>query len=145
MSFRFSLATVLRLREIAEEREERLLGRISSQIAQARENLDNVQIQYADLLRRRELELERRMAAAELHISYGQMRALEEMQKNTQDELDKLEALRGQQLKAYEVAHRNRELLEGMREEQLQLFHLEQVRQNQKTMDDVFASRRPAK
>jgi flagellar export protein FliJ len=142
MAFRFSLATVLRLREIAEEREERLLGQILQQIAQAVQMISDLETQRTNLIRQRETDLQSQMSAAELHISYAQLRALEDKQKQAREHLTKLETLRMQQLKVYEAAHQNRELLTGMREEQLDAHRLEQTKLEQSVMDDNFISRR---
>jgi flagellar export protein FliJ len=142
MAFRFSLATVLRLREIAEEREERLLGQILKQIVQAKQAIADLEAHRSNLIRQREADLQNQMSAAELHVSYAQLRALEDKQKQAAEQLTKLETLRVQQLKIYEAAHRNRELLTGMREEQLESHRLEQTKLEQSIMDDNFISRR---
>ena len=141
MAFRFSLATVLRVREIAEEREERLLTQILGQIAKTRQELHDLKAQVDMLLRRSEGELARSISAAQMHITYGQMRALELMQKDVAEQLGKLEALRDQQMKNYAAARRNREVLSELREGQEERFHYEQSRQEQALMDDNFAAR----
>jgi flagellar export protein FliJ len=142
MAFRFSLATVLRLKEIAEEREERLLGQILQQIAQQMQRIADLEAQRADLIRRREAGLQQQMSAAELHISYGQMQSLEVKKKEAHVQLAKLESLRIQQVKIYETAHQNYELLTSMRVEHLELYRREQAKQEQGIMDDNFVSRR---
>jgi flagellar export protein FliJ len=142
MAFHFPLGTLLRLKEIAEEREERLLGQILSQLAKAKATLADLQGQHTESIRRREAELQRIISATELHVFYGEMRALEERQQHIQDQIQKLEMLRGQQMKAYETAHQARELLSNMREEQLDKFRYEQARREQNTQDDNFSSRR---
>jgi flagellar export protein FliJ len=142
MAFRFSLATVLRLREIAEEREERLLGQILTQMARARESLTDLQAQQLDSIRRREVELTQQIAVAELHVFYGEIKLLGEKQQLAREQIEKLEALRVQQTKVYELAHQARELLSGMREEQLDAFEYERGRKEQGTLDDNFSSRR---
>jgi flagellar export protein FliJ len=142
MAFKFTLSTVLRLREIAEEREERLLGQILSQISQNRQTLSELQAKYALLIQRRESELSRQMSAAELQIFYGQMRTVEDLLVKSKEQLVKLEIHRQQQMKVYENAHRNKELLTSMREDQQSIFRREQTRQEQKRMDDNFSARR---
>ena len=141
MGFRFSLATVLRVREIAEEREERLLTQILGQIAKTQQELQELQAQVELLLRRSERELASSISAAQLHITYGQMRALELMQKDLAEQLVKLEGLRDQQMKVYAAARRNREVLSELREAQLEKFQYELSRQEQALMDDNFSAR----
>ena len=142
MGFRFPLATVLRVREIAEDREERRLAYILSQIGRARQSLRECQTQNSNLILVREAQICKQLSAAQLQISYNQLRALEIMQKEIQSQLNNLESLRDQQMKIYEAAHRDREVISGMREKQLAVFQHEQARREQNSMDDTFASRR---
>ena len=141
MTFRFSLATVLRVREIAEEKEERLLTQILSQIAKTQQELHELKAQVDMLLRRSEDELASSISAAQLHITYGHMRALELMQKDVAEQLVKLESLRDQQMKVYAAARRSREVLSELREAQMERFRYDLLRQEQALMDDNFAAR----
>jgi flagellar FliJ protein len=141
MAFRFSLATVLRVREIAEEREERLLTQILGQIAKTRQELNDLKAQVDMLLRRSETELTTSISAAQLHITYGQMRALELMQKDVAEQLAKLETLRDQQMKIYAAARQNREVLSALREDQIERYRYLLSRQEQALMDDNFSAR----
>ena len=142
MAFQFPLATVLRLREIAEEREERVLGQILTQMARARNNLAELHAQHAASICRRETELQRPMAVSELHVFYGEMRLLEEKQQLAREQIEKLEALRVQQTRVYEAAHQARELLSDMRAKQVDVYEYELGRREQATLDDNFSSRR---
>jgi flagellar FliJ protein len=142
MAFKYSLATLLRVREIAEEREERLLGRILAQVAATRNELNQLQAQVSQMLKRRESDLATLTSAAQLHISYGQMRALEEMQKDLTAQLAKLEKLRDEQIKTYELSRRNREVLTQHKEDRREEHRYEAARQEQNFMDDVFNSKR---
>jgi flagellar FliJ protein len=141
MAFRFSLATVLRVREIAEEKEERLLTQILGQIAKTRQELNDLKAQVDMLVRRSAAELATTISAAQLQITYGQMRALELMQKDVSEQLSKLEMLRDQQMKIYAAARRNREVISQLREDQLDRFRYLLSRQEQALMDDNFAAR----
>lgn len=140
MAFKFSLATVLRVREIAEDKEERLLTQILGQIAKTKQELNDLQAQVDMLLRRTENELASSISAAQLHITYGQMRALEVMQKDVAEQLTKLEMLRDQQMKVFATARRNREVISQLREDQMERFKYELSRQEQALMDDNFSA-----
>ena len=142
MAFRFSLATLLRLREIAEEREERVLGQILSQISQTRQQHQELQNKCRSLLVRRERQLQEQISAAELHIFYGQLKVLEDLQAAVQEKLSSLDKLRLQQIRVYEAAHRDKEVLSGLRKKQLEDFRYKQGQQDQNAMDDNFISRR---
>lgn len=142
MAFKFSLATVMRLREIAEEREERLLQQIMQQIVQARQTLVDLATRRESLLRQREDMLMQKTSAAELLLLQGQLRSVDDLQESGKKQVADLESLRLKQMQVYEEAHRGRELLAGMREKSLMQFRRTQLRQEQDLMDDIFAARR---
>lgn len=142
MAFKFSLATVLRLREIAEDREERLLMQIRQQMAQSQQELVELDARCIAVIAQRESELTNQIPATELQDSYMQISVLEERKRIVREHLLKLEALRLQQMKVYETAHRDLEVIEQIREEKLELFQREQVRREQHDMDDNFAARK---
>ncbi len=143
MAFRFSLATVMRMREIAEQREERLLGQILARINLNRQTLSELGARREELLRAREALLKLTTSAAELLVFQGQLQAVEELQLEGAQQLGKLTVLRDQQMKVYERAHRDRELLAGLRQDQFEHFTRRQNLQEQRMMDDNFSSRRP--
>ena len=142
MGFQFPLATLLRLREIAEQREERLLGQILNQMVQARQTLADLVVQRRNLIAQRELALQQTTSAFDIMGFYGRMSVIDNLELTGKEHLANLAALREQQMKIYEAAHRNRELLSGMKGEQLEVFRREQTRQEQNAMDDNFSSRR---
>jgi flagellar FliJ protein len=142
MAFRFSLASVLRLREIHEQREERLLTEILAQVRQTREALELLDAQIVDAAAGREARLMATMPVAELHAEYGMSALLEERRQFTQSQLAKFEQLRDKQIKTYQAAHQDRELLSNMREEQRASYAVERSRLEQKAVDDLFIARR---
>lgn len=142
MAFKFSLATLLRLREIAEQREERLLGQIQNQIVQNRQALVDLAHQRESVIRRREDLLKQSTSIAELQDSYARVKALEAMEESCRNQLAKLVTLCNQQMKIYQNAHRDSELLCEMRDNQKDEFDKERTKQEQNVMDDNFSSRR---
>lgn len=142
MGFRFPLATALRLREIAEQREERLLSQILNQIAQTRHTLTNLESQRRDLISQREIAMKELTSAFDILGSYARVREIDDLERVGNEQLVKLAGLREQQMKIYEATHRNTELLSGMRRDQRDAFEREQTRQEQNAMDDNFSSRR---
>ncbi len=140
MAFHFSLDTMLRVRQIAEEREERLLSQILQQIAACRQNLLDLAARRTDLLLQRERALAAKTSAAELAFLIAQTRIVEGMQESGQRHLAGLDKLRAQQLNLYEAAHANRSLLAAMREQRLDCFRAEQARAEQRQMDDRFSA-----
>lgn len=145
MAFRFSLATLLKLREIAEQREERLLGQIQGQIVQSRQSLADLAARREGLFRMREEALQQSTSAVDLLNSYEQVRVVERLEESSRAQLAKLETLRDQQMKIYQDAHRKAEVLTEMRGDQKELFYKELAKKEQGVMDDNFSSRRAFK
>ena len=145
MAFRFSLATLLRLREIAEQREERLLGQIQNQIVQSRQTLADLALQREGVIRQREQALNQVTTGVALSDSYTQVKMIQGLEESGHEQLAKLLLLRDQQMKIYQSAHRNSEVLSEMRVEQKDEFYKERTKQEQKVMDDSFSSRRSLK
>jgi flagellar FliJ protein len=142
MAFQFPLATVLRVRGIVEEREERLLQQIMIEISQAQEVLarTNVQIVESDALRL--ADILKPSIGHQLHASYGVVHQLKQSRKDLEEQLQKLEQLRGKQLMVYEAARRGREMLTDMRQEQRGEYDSDMARREQKTLDDNHIARR---
>lgn len=144
MAFRFPLETVLRLRQIAEEREERAMEETLRKMALARRELTDLQAHRERLLQQGERALRSKISAAELLLLQGQIQAIRNREADGGAHIAHLEEQRQTQMKLYENAHRNRELLSCMREEQLEQFRRTQTRKEQMQMDDIFSCRRTA-
>lgn len=141
MAYRFPLATVLRLREIAEEKEERLLAQIVHRVVLTKTNLADIAVRREQVMRERESSLKSNLSAAGLQSFYGQLEALELAKQQAEEQLQKLEVLRVQQMTIYSLAHRNRQLLDDMHVQQRGVYDAQRTRAEQKVMDDNFASR----
>ncbi len=142
MAFRFPLAAVLRLREIHEQREERLLTQILTQMNQARETIVSLDEQIAGAAIAREAALRERMSVAELHAAYGMEALLKERRAFTEQQLAQFTVLRDKQIQVYQAAHRDREVLSKMWQQQKDAFAADLARREQKSLDDLFLSRR---
>ena len=142
MAFKFPLETVLRLRQIAEQREERATEEILRNMAQERQNLTNLGADRERLLQQSERALRSRVSAAEILLMQGQIQAIRDREAQGRNHLAHLEEQREAQMKIYEAAHRNRELLSRMREQQVDQFKRVQARKEQMQMDDIFSCRR---
>jgi flagellar FliJ protein len=142
MPFKFPLATVLRLREIAEQREERLLGQIHSQLAQSRLALADLEARRRQLVAQRETSLQRSTSAVEITGFYAGLHLIDEHTASCKAQLVKLEAMRDQQTRIYMSAHADKETLSEMRKQLHQQYDRELVRKEQSELDDNFSSRR---
>ena len=115
---------------------------IRQQMAQSQQELAELDARCIAVIVQRESGLINQIPATELQDSYMQISVLEERKRIVREHLLKLETLRLQQMKIYEAAHRDLEVIEQIRKEKLELFQREQVRREQHDMDDNFAARR---
>jgi flagellar export protein FliJ len=145
MGFQFSLATVLRVRGILEEQEERMLQKILFEMAQTRETLASTESALEALDAARHRDVYKPVIGRNIHASYGELVEHKQNRVNLEEKLEKLGQLRDQQLKIYEKAHRNREMLTEMRHEKRSAYETDISRLEQKTLDDIFISRRGRK
>jgi flagellar FliJ protein len=142
MPFQFPLATVLRIRGILEEKEERMLQQILFEIAQTREMLARIESEIVESDASRCAEIFKARVGHNIHASYGRMNELKQNRKNLEEQLEKLEQLRDRQILVYETARRNREMLTNMHEEKRSAYESDLARLEQKTIDDNYIARR---
>ncbi len=142
MAYRFPLAAVLRLREINEQREERLLGQIHAQIKQWRATLASLQSELARTQSECESALRGGISAAHLQDAQAMQRSIEERQKFAEGQIVQFTQLRDKQIEVYRSAHQAREVLSTMERDQKAAFSAALARQSQKVLDDTFLARR---
>jgi len=142
MAFRFSLATVLRVRESIEKREERALQRIQLEMARVSRQIEELNAGIARVHAARERALQQPIPAGHLHSMLWETQAAVEGKKFLFSRLQALEQERLQQMKVYQAAHRDHETMINMQREQRSVYELEQARAQQKYLDDIFMARR---
>lgn len=142
MAFRFSLETVLRLREIAEQREERAMQAILRNMAQQRQELITLAAHRERLVDQCAVLLRAKTSAAELLLLQGQIQATADLEAQGRKHLAHIEEQRQAQMRIYETAHRDREVLSNEKQQQAGGFKRVQARREQMEMDNVFSSRR---
>ena len=142
MAFQFSLAAVLRVRGILEEREERMLQKILFEISQSFEALAQIDAEISGTNASRRAEILRPVVGHQIHVSYGEVKELKQKRIDDLDRIEKLEQLRDKQLILYEKARRNREMLTDMRDEKRSAYDSDLARSEQKTLDDNYIARR---
>src|SRR5580698_9595565 len=117
MPFRFSLATVLQIRESLEKREERALQKIQLEMARVLHQIEELNAEIAKSHKMREQEMAQPIPASHLHMLLWQVQAAGEK--------------RG-------MLFQNLLALEQQRD----LYEQEQARGEQKSLDDIFMARR---
>jgi flagellar export protein FliJ len=145
MSFQFPLSPVLWMRGVVEEREERTLTSIVNEISAATERLNSLSAEIARADAARRVELKKVCDAAHLHAWYAHFEELRQQRQQLELHLKKLEELRERQLLAYQAARRDREMLDGIREQELALYETVVARREQSTLDDTFGAQRSRK
>ena len=142
MAFRFSLATVLQVRESIEQREERALQQIQLEMARVLRQIEELSAAIAKARDIQEDALRQPVPAGYLHGLLWEAQAAEVRRKALLSTLQTLEVQRDKQMKIYQAAHRNHETLISMKRDQRNVYELEQARTQQKSLDDLFMARR---
>jgi flagellar export protein FliJ len=141
MAFRFKLDAVLRFREGVEHTEEAALYRIVREIADAEAELQQIKTNQDRLREQREQELTLKLPAVHLLEIADRELDLKNAAEALRLRLQQLETQRVKQLAIYQSAHQDREVLSELCDRQRQAHGLEQRRQEQKTLDDLFLAR----
>jgi flagellar export protein FliJ len=142
MSFRFSLSAVLRYRESIEQREHFALEKIQQEIVRVELRIRQVEEHCSTATKNRAAELAHGIRAADVKSAYDYQNALEQQREMLRTLLQELKMKWRQQLASYELARRNRETLEKLRDQQLDAYSREQAKREQAVIDDIFLSRR---
>jgi flagellar export protein FliJ len=141
MAFSFSLATVLRVRRIAEEREERLLQQIQQEIANTHQAIDQTDAAMADSNAFRHSQIDKAYKAATVLLSYEEIRLIQQRRAGLYEQLSKLESLKESQFNIYLAARRGREMLISIRDDLRGRYDSEMSRHEQRALDDIYAAR----
>jgi flagellar protein FliJ len=142
MSFQFPLAAVLRYRESLEQREYLALERIQQEVTRVELRIRQVEEACSTASQTRAAELARGIRAVEVQAAYEYQKALDQQREALLTLLQELKMKWRQQLASYELARRNRETLEKLREKQFDIYVREQAKREQSVIDDIFLSRR---
>ena len=141
MTRHFSLAQVLRVREIAADREERALECILAALARVRGDIERADRAIEAALAGREHDLTARLYGGHLHAACRHADLLRAHRGQMMEQLGRLEAERTMQTQAWQAAHQKREVLTGMRDQQQSAWRIAQSRAEQRSADESFLSR----
>lgn len=141
MAFRFPLATVLRLRQSVEKREELALQKVLLDIAGVRHQIEQLSAEIALARQAIDKSLQKLLPAHQLQSMLSAMNSVVDRKKATIESLARLERQRAAQMQAYRAAHRDRQMLSDMETRQRQEYDQARARAEQKRLDDIFAAR----
>jgi len=136
--FRFSLQAVLRFRQNLERRERLRLEAATRDLAKARRQYEEAELDRANAAAQLQSKLRQGMTAEEVRFELACDRARRRCIAACLEQVGKMQALRQQQLEAYQKARQRREILENLRQRQLAAYSLIQTRREQQQMDDRF-------
>jgi flagellar export protein FliJ len=142
MAFQFSLATVLRVRKIIEEREEGRLQRILFDISTIFDQIERNDADLTESDASRHTDVSGSCIGLQVHDSYGKVRQLKERRKDLERQIEELERARDEQLTVYDAARRDREMLTDMREKKRTAYDADMSKREQSTLDDNYIARR---
>ena len=142
MPFQFALDAVLQYRKSLEQREYRALERVHYEITRTEGEISRVEDWLVSARNSRAAELSRGVASIQVQDAYDRELALERHRDSLQNQLRDLKLKLQQHLKTYQVARQKREVLEALRNRQLDLYTREQTKRQQNALDDLFLARR---
>ena len=141
MAFKFPLATVLRLRESIEKREELTMQTIQLEIARLRHSIAASSNDIEQRTQRMQKLIEKPVEANQLQLELAEIDRSTEIRKTLLRELEIAMNRHKEQAKVYRAAARARQTLTEMQSESRAAYDLKQDRIQQKSLDDIFVSR----
>lgn len=142
MPFRFPLATVLLVRESEKKREERALQKIHVEMVRVVHQIEETNAEIAKSNDTREQAMQRPIPASHVNMLVWTTQVTVEKKRTLLRDLQLLEQQRIQQVKVYQIAHSNEEMLIDMRSRHRDTYEQELAKTQQKQLDDIFISRR---
>lgn len=140
MAFRFSLTSVLRFRESVEKQEELVLQKIQIEVARVQRHIDQLTNDLIDALDARDKALEKPTPALYLQGMQAEMAAAMDAKQNLSEMLEGLNEQREKQIGAYRSARTKRRMLTDLLEQQKSLWEHQQLRAQQKMLDEIFSA-----
>lgn len=145
MAFRFSLAPLLRYRQVIEHQRELRLAAANQQVNLLRLQIDNLFRQTAAMADEGLRQIGVGVNAAQLHFDLVRRAALHQHLHRLQSDLAAAVEVRSLAQAEFQRAHSDRESLEAVRRTQLEIYQQQEVRHQQRQADDLFLLRRKSR
>lgn len=142
MAFRFTLASLLRLKRSLERQRSLALQQAAMNLHRGEETLARLEHFLADSALADTASLAEGRRAAELHFASLLREQMHRVRNQLQEEIHRLTELRDQAALAYTQAMREREALEAFRARQHLAYQKERARSQQQQLDDMFLLQR---
>lgn len=141
MPFRFPLQAVFHLRQSLERQQELRLRTANQQVAKVRRLLEQLDDRIRQAQLRESQELGVGTTAAELRFALLHETSVRQQRQDTERELARWQNLRDQQQKIFQLARRERETIESLRDHQSREYQRDAARHEQRELDDIFLLR----
>jgi len=142
MPFRFPLQAVLHYRQSLEHQQELRLRTANQQVARVQHLIELADGHRQDLYASQSEELRQGISAAELQFGLLYEKELLRQRHELEQRLAQVQQLREQQREIFRRARQAREILENVRDRQLESYRKEGARREQRGLDDLFLLRR---
>jgi flagellar export protein FliJ len=141
VSFRFPLQPVLRLRKSLEHLERQRLEIVTHQLAKLREESERLKKEQGAAAERLAKAMERGLTSVELHYELACSQARERRQIALAKGIAALVQQRQSQIVAFRHARQQRQILDNLRNRQLEIYEQLEARREQQQLDDLFLIR----
>ena len=141
MAFHFPLQAVFHFRQSVEHQQELRLRTANQQVARARRVVEQFDERIRQVQLRQCQELAAGTTAAELRFALTGEAALRLQRQDAERDLARWQNLRDQQQKIFQLARRERETFESLRDHQLHEYERDARRREQRQLDDLFLLR----
>ena len=138
MVFRFTFASLLRLRQSIERQRTLKLQDANLQVSRAEERLAQLELSFSESAQSDAIALQAGRTAAEVQFASVLRENLHLFRDELQSDIRKLKLLRQQALGEYHQAYREREVLETLRARQRRAYQQEQGRRQQQELDVAY-------
>jgi flagellar export protein FliJ len=142
MAFRFSLQALLRFRQSLERQQELRLQQAQHQVALARRAIEDLDRHVAATAARCAGELSTGLSAAELQFETLCRTVLLEHRHHLEQMLSQSEEIRSSCTQALRETRRQREVVDTLRQRQLQVHRQHEKRAEQRYLDELFLLRK---
>ena len=141
MAFHFPLQAVFHFRQSVEHQQELRLRTANQQVARARRVVEQFDERIRQVQLRQSQELGAGTTSAEMRFALTGEAALRLQRQDAERDLVRWQGLRDQQQKIFQLARRERETFESLRDHQLHEYERDARRREQRQLDDLFLLR----
>ena len=142
MAFRFALAALLRFRQSLEHQAEILLQEANHDIEAVRKRIEHSDCALGEMAKQNADKLHSGVTAAELQFDLISRSLLLHHRELLHEEMIMREEIRTQRFHSFQQARQQREVVETLRERQLEIYRQQEAWQEQRRLDDHFLLRR---